>query len=139
MVHKGVITESICDKEIFFVIVYEKVNCKVLSGGGRFISQEHWLDCLFGLILDADLASIDIISNGGIHSRLVDISLGQVSHLFSTSVLTVQVPECSLTKLGGIQTLSPFSNIPFSMVSSSLIPQKWYAIGELLGLFLASH
>ena len=96
------------------------------------MSQEHWLECLFGLMLGINLASINIISNVCIHYGPIDSCLGQVSHLFNASVVTVQVTECSLIELRGylrgIHTLFPFSNIPFSMVSSSLVPQKWHAM-----------
>ena len=53
------------------------------------ISQKYWLDSLFGFIFDTDLALVDIIDDVSIHSRPVDVSLGQVSHLFNASMVVM--------------------------------------------------
>ena len=122
LVCEKVLTEGISDKEIFFVVC-EKVCCKVLPGGVWYISKEHWLDCLFGFILDTDLASIDVIGNVGIHSVQVVISLGQVSLPFLCLCGYCVGCQCSLIEHWGY----PFRKI-FSLVSSSLVPQKWHVM-----------
>ena len=63
------------------MVVSEEVNCKVLPWGIWCISWEHRLDWLLGLMLGTDLGMIIIISNVSICSGLVDIGLGEVSHL----------------------------------------------------------
>ena len=52
-------------------------------------------------MLGTNLAMINIICNVHIYSGLVDIGFGQVSHLFYSSVVVVEITECPLIKLKG--------------------------------------
>ena len=79
-------------------------------------------------MLGTGLATINIISDLGIYSRLVDSSLGGVSHLLNSSVVAMQDIEHLSYSSDGIHTLFPFSSIPFSTANSSWVPQKWCAI-----------
>ena len=82
-------------------------------------------------MLGTDLASLNIIGNVCIHSGPVDGGLGQASHLLYASMIVMKVTEHSAfshTAQGYTHTVSPFNNTPFSMVNSSLIPQKCHAI-----------
>ena len=110
------------------MVVGEEVSCQVLPQGIWFISGEHRLDCLHDLMLGTNLALINIICDVCICSRPVDRCLGQVSHLFYSSVVVMEITEHSLIHLRGIHTLSPFNNTPFFMVNSSLVFHKWHAM-----------
>ena len=109
------------------MVVGEEVSCKVLPLGFWYISGEHRLDCLLSLILGTDRAVINIIGDVSIYSGPVNSGLGEVSYLLYASVIVV-ITEHPLIQLRGIHTLSPFNNIPFSMVNLSLVPQKWHAM-----------
>ena len=56
MIHKRIFTESVCDEEIYFMVVDEEVSCQVLPQGIWYISGEYRLDCLLGLMLGSDHA-----------------------------------------------------------------------------------
>ena len=129
MVCKGIFTKSVCNEEVLFVVAGEEVSCQVLPGNSWHISQEHRLDCLLGLMLGTNLALINIISDVSIYSGPVDGGLGEVSHLLYASIVVVKVTEHHLIHLRGMHILSPFNNtpFPFSIVNSSLVPQKWHA------------
>ena len=67
---------------------------------------------------------INIIGNVSIFSGPVDSGLEEVSHLLYTSVVVVEITEFLSYSSGGIHTLLPFNNTPFSMVNLSLVPQS---------------
>ena len=54
------------------MVVGEEVSCQVLPWGIWHISRDHSLDCLLGLMLGTNLASINIINNVHIYSGPVD-------------------------------------------------------------------
>ena len=81
------------------MVVGEEVTWQVLPRGIWHTSWEHRLDCLLGLMLDTNLALINIISDVCIYPRPVDGGLGWVSHLFYSSVVVVEIIECPLIKL----------------------------------------
>ena len=89
------------------MVVDEDVSCEVLPGVIWHFSLKHRLDCLPGLMLGANLAKINIISNVHIYSGLVDGGLRQVSHLLYASAIVAKLTECSLIQLRGMHTLSP--------------------------------
>ena len=107
-----IFTESVCNREVLFVVVGEEVSCQVLLWGIWYISGEHRLDCLLGLMLGTNLASINIISDVHIYSRPVDGGLGQ--YLIFSIPLWLLLRSLSILSysLGGIQTLSPFNKTP---------------------------
>ena len=83
------------------MVIGEEVSCQVLPQGIWYISGEHRLDCLLGLMLGTTLALINVINNVCIYSKLVDGGLGQVSHLFHSSVVVVEITEHPIIQFRG--------------------------------------
>ena len=80
-----------------------------------------------------NLASINIIGHIYIHFRPVDGSLGQVSHLFYSSVITMQVAEFSLIEVRGYTHSVSFQQ--YSILYGQLIsgiPEMVSYLGNLL-------
>ena len=77
----------------------KKSAARSLPQGNWYISGEHRLDCLLGLMLGTDLAIISIIGNVSVYSGPVDSGLGHVSHLLYCPMVVVEITEHPLIQL----------------------------------------
>ena len=85
---KGYLLNLSIMKRYSFIVECKEASGKVLPRGIRYIPRKHGQDSLCGLVLCADLASVEVC-NVGIHSGPVDGSLGSVFHLLNNFMVTM--------------------------------------------------